>query len=133
MRRAARADLKIALWKLFATHLDEDNGTHDASRTTIDGTATRFTPRSISSNTPDEYRTRSREKRLDDCVRLASTRIARRRRQKLDFDKTRRNRLFRHSSRQKTSRTKEKTKPLYGDTPSRNTVLQDVSSAPIRR
>ena len=85
-RRAARAGLKIALHKLFAKDLDDDGNTHDASRTTVDGTATRFTPRNVSSNTPDECRTRSRERRLDDRVRLASSRIARRRRQKLDFE-----------------------------------------------
>jgi len=85
-RRAARAGLKIALHKLFAKDLDGGGSTHDASRTTVDGTATRFMPRNVSSNTADECRMRSRERRLDDRVRLASSRIARRRRQKLDFE-----------------------------------------------
>lgn len=71
---AARAGPKIAPHKLLATHLDDDSSTRGTSRTIIGRTATRFTSRNDSSNTPDECRTRSRGRRPDDRVRLASSR-----------------------------------------------------------
>ena len=66
--------------------LDDASSTRGSSRTIIDHTATRFSSRIDSTISPVECLTRSRETCPDDRARLASLRIARRRRQKLDLE-----------------------------------------------